>query len=99
MAIAKYVKATGDRKRYQIDYTDWLDTGEQVSLVAFTIEDNAASPVLVIDGIQVLPSGLGVQYYISGGVTGETYRVLADLSTTIGPQQKRDEIFVTIREP
>jgi len=99
MAIAKYVKATGDRKRYQIDYTDWLDTGEQVSAVVFTIEDNAALPVLVIDGIQVLPTGLGVQYYISGGVTGVTYRVLADLSTTIGPQQKRDEIFVTIREP
>jgi hypothetical protein len=99
MAIAKYVKATGDRKRYQIDYTDWLDTGEQVSAVVFTIEDNAASPVLVIDGIQILPSGLGVQYYINGGVTGVTYRVLADLSTTIGPQQKRDEIFVTIREP
>jgi len=99
MAIAKYVKATGDRKRYQIDYTDWLDTGEQVSGVNFIIESNVAAPVLVIDSIQVLPTGLGVQYYVSGGVTGVTYRVLADLSTTIGPQVKRDELFFTIREP
>jgi hypothetical protein len=99
MAIAKYTKATGDRKRYQIDYTDWLDTGEQASLVTFTIEDNGTAPILVIDDVQILPSGLGVQYYVSGGVTGVTYRVLADLDTTIGPQEKRDELFFTIREP
>lgn len=99
MAIAKYVKASGDRKRYQIDYTEWLDTGEGVSGVVFTIEDNAAAPVLVIDDIQVLPTGLGVQYYCSGGVNGVTYRVLPNLTTTTGPQNKLDEIFFTIREP
>jgi len=99
MAIAKYVKASTDRKRYQIDYTDWLDVGELVSSVDFTIEDNVNSPVLVVDDIMVLPTGLGVQYYASGGTTGRTYRVLADLHTTVGPQQKRDEVFITIREP
>ena len=99
MAIAKYVKAATDRKRYQIDYTDWLDTGEGVSSVDFTIEDNAATPVLVVDDVQVLPSALGVQYYVSGGVDGVTYRILANLTTTTGPQTKLDEIFVTIREP
>lgn len=99
MALAKYVKASVDRKRYQIDYSEWLDTGEQVSSVTFTVDANATAPLLVIDGIQILPTGLGVQYYISGGVDGVTYRVLADLDTTVGPQEKRDEIFVTIREP
>lgn len=99
MAIAKYVKASSDRKRYQIDYTDWLDVGELVSTVDFSVDDNVASPVLVVDGIVVLPSGLGVQYYVSGGVDGVTYRVLADLTTTLGPQIKLDELFVTIREP
>lgn len=99
MAIAKYVKASTDRKRYQIDYTDWLDAGENVMAVMFTIELNATAPLLVVDDVQVLPTGLGVQYYVSGGVTGVTYRVLADLSTTVGPQQKRDELFFTIREP
>lgn len=99
MAIAKYVKAASDRKRYQIDYTDWLDTGETVLSVAFTVENNTALPVLVVDAILVLPSGLGVQYYMSGGVNGRTYRVLANLTTTTGPQQKLDEVFLTIREP
>lgn len=99
MAIAKYVKAASDRKRYQIDYTDWLDTGEAVSGVVFSVEDNAVAPVLVVDDIMVLPTGLGVQYYISGGINGKTYRVLPNLTTTQGPQTKLDEIFVTIREP
>lgn len=98
MAIAKYVKAATDRKRYQIDYTEWLDTGEQVSSVAFTVPINTTPP-LVVDDIMVLPTGLGVQYYVSGGVDGNTYRVLADLTTNQGPQLKLDEIFVTVREP
>jgi len=38
MAIAKYVKAQIDRKRYQIDYTDWLDTGELVTPLAHWTE-------------------------------------------------------------
>lgn len=96
MAIAKYVKAATDRKRYQIDYTDWLDTGEQVQSVGFTSDPPGQ---LVIDDIQVLPTGLGVQYYASAGLDGVTYRVLAELVTTIGPQDKLDEIFFTIREP
>lgn len=99
MGIAKYVKASSDRKRYNIDYTDWLDTGEMVSAVAFTIENNVDAPIAVVDDVQVWPSGLGVQYYVSGGVNGRTYRILADLTTTTGPQEKLDEVLVTIREP
>lgn len=99
MAIAKYVKAAGDRKRAQIDYTDWLDIGEAVLDVVFTVDGVATSPPLVIDDVMVLPSGLGVQYYYSGGVDGVTYRVLAVLTTTTGPQIRTDEIIITIREP
>lgn len=99
MAIAKYTKASSERKRYSIDYTDWLDTGEAVSNVTFTIDDNVALPLLVVDAIMVLPTALGVQYYVSGGVDGVTYRVLAHLTTTAGPQAKLDEVLVTIREP
>lgn len=99
MAIAKYVKAATDRFRYQLDYTDWLDTGELVSNVVFHV-DEVTIPPLVIDNIQVLPTGQGVQYYISGGVDGLTYRVTATLATNSSPSQsKLDEILVTVREP
>lgn len=98
MAIAKYTQAASDRKRRQIDYSDWLDVGEMVSSVDFTV-DTVTVPPLVIDDVMVLPTGLGVQYYASGGVNGQTYRVLADLTTNTGPQQKLDEIFISVREP
>ena len=32
MALKKYTKASGERKRYSIDYTNWLDIG-----VLFTV--------------------------------------------------------------
>lgn len=99
MALAKYVKAVTDRKRYQIDYTDWLDTGEGVLGVVFTVLDSTPANPLVVDGIMVLPTALGVQYYVSGGVDGETYRITANLTTTTGPQIKLDEVLVTVREP
>ena len=54
MAIAKYVKAASDRKRYQIDYTDWLDTGEQVlvqspAIIEWLEERHPNPPLLPAD--------------------------------------------------
>ena len=92
--LAKYVKQPGERKRYQISYVNWLDTGEQVSTVDFVASD----PALVVDDVQPTPDGVGVQYYVSGGVDGQTYTVTATLTTNTGPQVREDEIFFSIRE-
>jgi hypothetical protein len=97
--IGKYVQAEAERKRYQIDYTNWLDTGEAVQGVVFTVMGTPTVPPLVVDGIMVLPTSLGVQYYISGGLDGVTYEVEATLTTTTGPQMRVDAITVVIREP
>lgn len=97
--IGKYIKSQTERKRYQIDYSNWLDTGEAVLSVAFNIALNTGSNPLVVDGIQVLPTALGVQYYISGGLDGTTYEIDATLTTTTGPQIREDAIIVTIKEP
>jgi hypothetical protein len=98
--LAKYVKAVTERKRYQIDYADWLETGEGVTGVVFSVL-TVTSPPLVVDNVQVLPTGLGVQYYISGGVDGTTYEVDATMTTNASPapQVRLDEILVTVREP
>jgi hypothetical protein len=93
----RYVKAEGERKRYQLDYTNWLDTGELVTSVVFTISNQTGTKPLVIDGIQVLPSGLGAQYYVSGGLNTTQYQVTATLTTTTGPQVREDTLIFTIR--
>jgi len=94
--LAKYVKQPSERKRYQISYVNWLDTGEQVDSVSFAV-DKITSPPLVIDGVQNTPDGVGVQYYASGGVNGTSYIVTATLDTNTGPQVKEDEIYFSVR--
>lgn len=96
--IAKYVKSAGERKRYSIDYTDWLDVGETVVGVVFAVQE-LTTPPLVIDGVGLFPTGQGVQYYIGGGVDGQTYKALATLTTTVGPQVRVDEIVIVVRSP
>jgi len=98
MPLKKYVKATNERKRYSIDYSDWLDVGELLSGVVFSVPTNNVTTPLVIDDIAITPDGLGVQYYVSGGVDGEQYEVLAT-ATTSGAQIKVDDLLFTVREP
>lgn len=98
MALKRYIKAAAERKRYQIDYSNWLDTGETVASVVFSI-DKVTVPPLVVDGVANTPDGVGVQYYVSGGVDGTNYVVTATLTTSTGPQTKLDDIFFSVREP
>lgn len=95
--LAKYVKQPSERKRYQINYTNWLDTGEAVNDVAFSV-DKVTTPPLVVDDIMVTPDGKGVQYYVEGGVNNTQYVVTAVLTTNNGPQVKEDEIYFSVRE-
>jgi hypothetical protein len=88
--LAKYVKAAVERKRYQLLYSNWLDVGEAVSNVAFTV-----TPV---DGIVVNTDGVTVQYYASGGLDGTSYIAAAVMTTTQG-QIKLDDVFFAVREP
>lgn len=96
--LARYTKAPPERKRYQIDYTDWLDTGETVANVVFSFVNQTATSLIVVDGVAVLPTALGVQYYISGGLDGTTYEILATLTTSLG-QIREDAILVSVKEP
>lgn len=98
MRLAKYVKAEIDRKRYQIDYSDWLDTGETINNVVFSVTHNTSTSPLVIDDIAVLPSGQSVQYYISGGEDGLTYEINPTMTSDLG-QVREDELLMTIRNP
>jgi hypothetical protein len=95
--LAKYVKAAVERKRYQLLYSNWLDVGEAVLNVAFTVTPVTVPP-LVVDGIVVNTDGVTVQYYASGGLDGTSYIAAAVMTTTQG-QIKLDDVFFAVREP
>jgi hypothetical protein len=97
MLIGKFFKAPPERKRYQIDYSPWLDAGELVQSATFgVIPAGISSPV--IDGITINPASTGITFYVSGGAEGVIYKVLP-LMVTAGGQTKEDAIQFTVRTP
>lgn len=95
MFIARYSKSANERKRYTIDYSDWLDTAELVSTTLFTIETNTIITPLVIDGYLLDGTGMIVSFFVSGGVQGVQYSVIVKI-TTNGGQIKEDAILFDI---
>ena len=43
MRLGSFVKSPVERKRYTIDYSDWLDTGETVGLYDGTADGNGTA--------------------------------------------------------
>jgi len=97
MILGKYFKAPDERKRYSINYTDWLDTGELLSLVTFEVTPVDADPV-VIDGITIESGEKSVVFYAAGGIDGKSYKAIATTTTT-GGQVKEDTVQYTVKAP
>jgi hypothetical protein len=97
MKLANFIKSPLERKRYTIDYTDWLDTGETVQSIVFTVTPTTAA-TLQVDAYSIAVNGLSVVFFANYGNLGTVYTVEA-LMTTSGGQIKEDEILFTIRDP
>ncbi len=97
MILGKYFKVPADRKRYTIDYTDWLDSGELVNSITYEVSPSTGSPV-VIDGDSIDPDYKGVVFYASEGEAGTTYRVFVTM-TTSNDQVKEDSVQFTVKAP
>lgn len=96
MKLARFTKASGERKRYSVEYADWLDTGETLSGVSFSVLPVTDTP-LVVDASAIAPSGTQVVFYVNAGLTGTTYTTEIT-ATTSGGQVKVDQILYSIRE-
>lgn len=92
MALGRFVKTPGERKRYSIDYYDWLDQGERIFGVTFQtyIPDE-----LEVDAFQIDPDGTRVIFFVSGGLDDVLYTVNVKMTTT-GGQIKEDELLFVV---
>lgn len=100
--LGKYVQTPIERKRYLLDYTDWFANSANptgtIDTIVFASLPVAGTPAIV-DAFEInLPDLLTVTIFISGGVNGSQYRILATMTTSDG-QIKEDEIIVDIRNP
>jgi hypothetical protein len=91
--LGTYRQSPDERKRYSIDYSEWLATSETLTNVDLTPNDAA----LIIDGNTLTNSSTAVTFFVSGGVDGAEYLVEA-LATTSDGQLKEDTIKFKLKD-
>jgi hypothetical protein len=96
MRLGKFKQAPLEKRRYFVDYSDWLDTGETIPSPATLNVVEATVPPLVVDGITLSTGNTGVVFYVSGGLDGEEYQV--DIITTTSAGQVKEDSFIYIIE-
>lgn len=96
MKLARFVKSPAERKRYSIDYSDWLDTGELVSSIVFTVTPSTGTLPLVIDSYLIGTPATSVGFFANYGDDNVSYTVDV-VMTTSGGQIKEDQILFSVR--
>lgn len=89
---AKFKQSPVEVKRYVLDFTLQLATGESVSSIAITVIQTGGivlgSPPLVVSSVALLPpvggAVLGAAYFVSGGIDTGVYEVKFLTTTSIG---------------
>ena len=95
MKLANFIKSPSERKRYTIDYSDWLDTSETISSITFTVTPTGTG-ALQIDAYSIANPATSVVFFANYGVAGVNYIVDVKI-TTSGGQIKEDTIQFTVR--
>lgn len=96
MKLAKFVKSPAERKRYTIDYSEWLDTGETVTAITFSVTPSTGTLPLVIDAYTIGSPATSVIFFSNYGDDKVEYTVDV-VMTTSGGQIKEDQILFVIR--
>lgn len=96
MKLANFVKAPAERKRYLIDYSDWLDAGETILTVQFSVTPTTTN-TLLIDAYQIGVPATSVIFFANFGDLNKQYTVEVTI-TTSGGQIKEDSVLFSIRD-
>ena len=96
MRLGSFVKTPIERKRYAIDYSEWLDTSETLATIVYTIPATTTPP-LVVDATSIDSGNTIAVFFINGGLNGRQYTVEV-VATTSGGQIKEDTILFTVRD-
>ena len=95
MRLNKFRKVPADRKRYVVDYADWLNESEKVTSVVIT--GSVPADDFYVDAYTVDTGGLQVIFYVSGGVSGFSYDVTVTATTSLA-QEKQDYVTIVVTD-
>jgi hypothetical protein len=95
MKLDNFIKSPVERKRYTIDYSDWLDTGETISSVTFAVTPTTTN-TLEVDAYVLGTGNTSVIFFANYGDANNIYTVDVQIVTS-GGQTKEDTILFTVR--
>ncbi len=93
--IGKFEKTPTEIKRYEIDYSQWLNTNETLSVVTFEVTPTTDTPLVVLEYVIDL-AGTDILMFIGGGEDGQKYEVVCTAATSTG-QVKQDKVSMSVK--
>lgn len=95
MSIGRFRKTPTERKRYTLDYNNWLDSGETVATRSFTVSPTTL-PALYVNGDGLLPGNTQLSFYVNEGVDQTDYTITVTVNTSAS-QVKQDTLIINVR--
>lgn len=95
--LAQKPHIAGNKIRYRVDYSNWLDTGATLSTVtnACTVALAAGAPAdVTLTGLQVNSDHL--YFFVSGGSAGETFAVIVSITDSRGEIDNASVAFFVV---
>lgn len=92
MQLAKRSHTEGDRRRFVIDYSEWLDRGNTVESAVVTSDSTTAT----VDDVTTTADK--VIFFVNGGSLNETFTVSVAMTDT-RTEIKNDTIDFTVVAP
>lgn len=91
MILGNFTKQPIDVLDYDIDYSEWLTTNDNVENVNVTVEPSG----LTVGNTFI--NDPRVKIYLSSGANGTTYKITITMTTTDG-RVKQDEFKLKVKE-
>lgn len=93
--IVRKKKYPAEVRRVGLDYSQWLDSGEQIT--AINVSTNAqAGSTFTANQASIGPTGQLAIFFASGGTAGEKVTCYVTITTNVN-QVKEDEVVFTIK--
>lgn len=85
MLLAKKTIGPADVLRYIVDYCDWLDQSETISVPTVTVDPSTGS-LATVSNVAVSPDGKSFVFYLSANSTpgGTQFNANVEITTVVG---------------
>lgn len=90
MILGTFTKQPSDAMDYDIDYTDWLTSGDNVQSAVVTPDTGITLDSMVINDPRI-------KIWLSGGTAGTTYKITCTMTSADG-RVRQDEFKIRVKE-